>query len=83
MSQKELLNRNEVPAEATWDTSTIFKSDEEFEVAYQKAEALLPQASEFQSRLAESSDTLLKAFGISQSTRDQRRASVCLFPPAE
>lgn len=61
MSQKELLNRNEVPAEATWDTSTIFKSDEEFEVAYQKAEALLPQASEFQSRLAESSDTLLKA----------------------
>ena len=34
MSQKELLTRDQIPVDRTWDTSTIFKTEEDFEAAY-------------------------------------------------
>jgi oligoendopeptidase F len=61
MKQKELLKRSDVPAQDTWDTTTIFADDNAFETAFKEVESLLGEAEAFQGRLAESAETLIAA----------------------
>ncbi len=37
VESKQLPKRDEVPIEKTWDLTTIFKSDEEWETAFEYA----------------------------------------------
>ncbi|TFG83366.1 MAG: oligoendopeptidase F, partial [Erysipelotrichales bacterium] len=61
MKQKELKPRVETPLANTWDTTTIFSNDDAFEKAFSALVELLPQATEYQGKLAESPTMLRKA----------------------
>lgn len=51
---KQVLSREEVDKNLTWDLTDIFKSEEEFEAAVKKAEELTDEIeSEFKGRLEE------------------------------
>src|SRR5699024_350336 len=57
---KQLPKRDEVPVEKTWDLTTIFKSDEEWEKAYDLAAEKVAELPKFQGTLADGADQLLK-----------------------
>lgn len=59
---KELPERNEVPEELTWDLTTIFTSEEEWEKEYKQLSEDLPKVKEFQGTLGESADQLYALF---------------------
>jgi len=61
MENNQLLKRNEIPTEYTWDISTVFKNNETFETAFKELEELLPKAQSFQNTLSSSSNTLFNA----------------------
>jgi len=61
MSQKEVLLRNQVPVELTWDTTTIFENDKSWEESFRAAEDALLEASSFKGKLSASPKALLKA----------------------
>jgi oligoendopeptidase F len=61
MSQKEVLLRNQVPVELTWDTTTIFEKDKSWEESFKAAEDALLEASLFKGKLSASPKALLKA----------------------
>ncbi len=64
MSQKELLTRDQIPVERTWDTSTIFKSEEDFEASYIEVSERISSLLNFQNRLTESAQTLFEALEL-------------------
>lgn len=61
MSQKQLPKRNEVPIEDTWDTSTIFKTEEDFHQTFKEVESKIDQIASYQGKLTDSAQTLLEA----------------------
>lgn len=56
---KELPNRKEVPEHLTWDLTTIFSTDNEWEKEFEQLQTEIPKIKEFQHTLGESSDKLL------------------------
>src|SRR5699024_4375988 len=56
---KQLPKREEVPIEKTWDLTTIFKTDEDWETAYDEAAKEVAKLNEFQVTLADGADQLL------------------------
>lgn len=56
---KQLPKREEVPIEKTWDLTTIFKTDEDWEKAYDEAAKEVAKLNEYQGTLADGADQLL------------------------
>jgi oligoendopeptidase F len=54
--------RSQVPLEQTWDLESIFANPKEWELAYEQAQALLPELSRFQGVLSQGPETLLACF---------------------
>lgn len=57
---KQLPTREEVPVEKTWDLTTIFTSDEEWEKAFEEASEKVTELPKFQGTLANGADQLLE-----------------------
>ncbi|WP_414054065.1 oligoendopeptidase F [Macrococcus equi] len=57
----ELITRSEQIEQNTWDLTTIFKSDEEWEEAFKTLSDYIGKEKDFQGKLATSSDLLLNA----------------------
>ncbi|WP_414047842.1 oligoendopeptidase F [Macrococcus equi] len=57
----ELITRSEQIEQNTWDLTTIFKSDEEWEEAFTTLSDYIGKEKDFQGKLATSSDLLLNA----------------------
>lgn len=64
---KKLPKRNEVPDQSKWDLTQIYANDAAWETAFQEVKGSLAQLTEFQGKLGESAQILLKAL----QTRDQ------------
>ncbi|QZT35114.1 oligoendopeptidase F [Caldalkalibacillus thermarum TA2.A1] len=60
----QLPKRSELDPKYKWDLTKIFKSDEEWEEAFQEVKSLLPSIKEYEGRLMESADTLLEALQL-------------------
>jgi oligoendopeptidase F len=58
---KKLPARSEIKVEDTWRLEDIFATDEDWEKEYQEVKKLIPEASSFRGKLAESADTLYEA----------------------
>lgn len=75
MSNKQKSNqlpkRSELDQEYTWDLTQVFTSDEEWEKAFKEVKETLPQAKKFQSKLGESSDTLLDVLKIQDQLKQK------------
>ncbi len=56
--------RNEMPAEFTWDLSTIYPSDAAWEQDIARVEAMLPEIAGLQGTLGESAASLLRALKL-------------------
>ncbi|HEV2235573.1 MAG TPA: oligoendopeptidase F [Ktedonobacterales bacterium] len=67
MNTPTLPARSELPTNYTWELESVFASNAEWESAFARASAMLPQLTAFQGRLGESAATLLAAFRL----RDQ------------
>lgn len=61
---KGLPARSEIPVELTWDLTTIYKTDADWEKDFSQVKAELPKLGAFKSRLSESGTTLLEAFQL-------------------
>lgn len=61
MTQKPVPVRSEVPVEKTWDLSTLFKNDDEFEKAFKEIEKLIPAFQKHEATLTNSAHDLLDA----------------------
>lgn len=61
MGEQALPLREEVPEKLTWDLTTIYQSDEEWEAAFKEIQQLITECSKFQGKLGESSGKLLEA----------------------
>ncbi len=59
---KEILKREEVPVELTWDLATIFETDEKWEAEFEALNKEIPEIKKFQGKLGESADTLYDMF---------------------
>lgn len=59
---KSLPKREELSPELTWDLTTIFKTDEEWEQVYTEAESKLEEVSGFEGKLAEGAKVFQQAF---------------------
>ena len=57
---KELLLRDQVPEELTWDLTSIFASDEEWEKEFKAIEALEQEAKTYKGKATESAESLYK-----------------------
>ncbi|MBC2194939.1 oligoendopeptidase F [Listeria booriae] len=74
MSEKKIAalpTREEVPVNATWDLTTIFKDDEAWESEFTLLKDEIKVAQTFQGKLGESSDTLLKALRYQDELYDR------------
>lgn len=60
MSTTRVPLRSEVPVEHTWDLSSLYKSDSEWEAAFRAWEATTAQYDEFRGTLGNSPDALLR-----------------------
>ena len=58
---QQLPLREEVPVELTWDLTTIFKNDEEFEQAFSKVQAELPTVEAYKGKLNQGAKVFLEA----------------------
>ncbi|WP_163972189.1 oligoendopeptidase F [Oceanobacillus halotolerans] len=61
---KELPKRDEIPTERTWRLEDIFASDEDWEKELDDLKKDIPQITEYQGKLANSSDSLLEVFQL-------------------
>jgi oligoendopeptidase F len=64
---KNLPARTEVPVEFTWDLTTIYMTDAEWEAAFAALPAQLDALERYQGRLGESAATLLESFQLSDA----------------
>ena len=55
---KTLADRSEVAVSDTWDLSSLFESNEQWEAAFNELEARLGEIEEFDGKLAESASSL-------------------------
>src|SRR5690625_3096595 len=60
--KKELPTRSEIPVEDTWDLTTIFETDEQWEAEFQQLNEEGPKIKKFQGSLGESADQLYALF---------------------
>ena len=56
--------RADIEAKFTWQLADLYTSDEEWDTAFAKAEALVAKAGEFAGKLAQSSETLFACFEV-------------------
>ena len=61
-----LLSRDEVPIELTWDLTSIFKSDEAWEVEYRELEQLGMKMIYFQDKVTKSAQSLFEVLEFDQ-----------------
>ncbi|TMC55265.1 MAG: oligoendopeptidase F [Chloroflexi bacterium] len=66
MGQSSIPARKDVPAEHTWDASSVFESDQDWEAEFRAIERQLPDLSEFKGRLADGPATLADWFAASE-----------------
>lgn len=71
MSEQTLPLRQEVPEHLTWDLTTIYKSDEEWESAFKEIQQLVTESGQYQGKLGESSETLLAALRFRDTLFDK------------
>ena len=71
-----LKKREDIPAEYTWDLSTIFVHDEDWEQAFQSIQNRLPELEALKGTLAQSGQALLK---VLQKRDEITEALECLF----
>lgn len=71
MSEQTLPLRQEVPEHLTWDLTTIYKSDEEWESAFKEIQQLVSESGQYQGKLGESSETLLAALRFRDTLFDK------------
>ena len=71
-----LKKREDIPAEYTWDLSTIFVHDEDWEQAFQSIQNWLPELEALKGTLAQSGQALLK---VLQKRDEITEALECLF----
>ncbi|MBB6453054.1 oligoendopeptidase F [Salirhabdus euzebyi] len=57
---KEIPKREDIPAERTWRLEDIFATDQEWLREFEEVKKLYPKVGEFQGKVTESADTLLK-----------------------
>lgn len=71
MSEQTLPLRQEVPEHLTWDLTTIYKSDEEWESAFKEIQQLVTESGQYQGKLGESSETILAALRFRDTLFDK------------
>ncbi|MBS9336361.1 oligoendopeptidase F [Fructobacillus papyrifericola] len=64
------ITREELPEELTWDLTTVFKTDEDYQKAFSQLQAELPKLAEYQGHLADSAEKLLA--GLEEDLRIER-----------
>lgn len=73
-----LITREEQVEEYTWDLTTIFSSDEEYEKAFKELETYLGKEQQFKGHLKDSSDTLYQAL-LLDSEIDEKLGKVYVY----
>lgn len=68
--ESDVLTRDQVPVEDTWDLSEIFATEEAWEVAAASVPNLLEHASSFEGRLSEGSGVVREAFEVLNEVED-------------
>lgn len=64
---KQILTREEVPEQLTWDLTTIFESDEAWEAELKEAEQLSKKASDYKGKVADSAESLYNTLQFSDA----------------
>lgn len=64
---KQILTREEVPEQLTWDLTSIFESDEAWEAELKEVEQLSKQASDYKGKVAESAESLYNTLQFSDA----------------
>ena len=72
---KKLPARSEVKPDDTWDLSSLFKNDAEWEKAFTEWEKQIPQYEKFRGTLGDGAAALAKCFEVRQRVRPRRRAA--------
>lgn len=67
MTNVSLPARHEVPAEDTWDLSSLYPDDAAWEADYRELESRLPQLEAYRGRLGESAEVLAEALQFDSS----------------
>jgi oligoendopeptidase F len=70
---KKVLTRDEVPEDLTWDLTTIFESDEAWEVELKEVEKLSEQAAIYKGKVAENAESLYNTLQFSDSLYERLR----------
>lgn len=68
---KKVLTRDEVPVELTWDLSTIFSSDDEWEQEFKEIEKLVPESEKFKGKVTESAKSLYETLQFSDKLSER------------
>lgn len=64
---KQILTREEVPEQLTWDLTSIFESDEAWEAELKEVEQLSKQASNYKGKVANSAESLYNTLQFSDA----------------
>lgn len=64
---KQILTREEVPEQLTWDLTSIFVSDEAWEAELKEVEQLSKQASNYKGKVADSAESLYNTLQFSDA----------------
>lgn len=64
---KQILTREEVPEQLTWDLTSIFESDEAWEAELKEVEQLSKQASNYKGKVADSAESLYNTLQFSDA----------------
>lgn len=64
---KQILTREEVPEQLTWDLTSIFESDEAWEAELKEVEQLSKQASDYKGKVADSAESLYNTLQFSDA----------------
>ncbi|MBM7664910.1 oligoendopeptidase F [Solibacillus kalamii] len=64
---KQILTREEVPEQLTWDLTSIFESDETWEAELKEVEQLSKQASNYKGKVADSAESLYNTLQFSDA----------------
>lgn len=67
----ELITRDEQKLENTWDLTTIFESDEDWESAFKKLEGYLGREEEIKGKIGDSAENLLEALLLDAEIDEQ------------
>lgn len=67
----ELITRDEQKLENTWDLTTIFESDEDWERAFKKLEGYLGREEEIKGKIGDSAENLLEALLLDAEIDEQ------------